>query len=174
MIKDVKIYNVLISCASDIKEELDIIEAVIDFYNRTTGYNNYIQLKVHFWKFNSYPLYGNDPQEILFDEFINDCDFAIVIFWTNFGHPTMKYKSGVQEEIENFYSNAKDIIMFFSDCPVCPSKIDLKQLKNVRDYKKSIEKERIGLHYTYNNLKEFEDKLRYCIYTYMEDMYGYR
>lgn len=174
MLDDVKIYSVLLSCASDIKEEKDIINKVIKFYNYTTGYNNYIHLKLKFWEFDSYPLYGKDPQNILFDEFINGCDFAIAIFWTKFGYPTVKYKSAVQEEIETFVKNSKDVILFFSDCLVYPSQIDIKQLKNVRKYKDEIKKGRKGLYYSYNNLIEFEDKLRYSIYTYMKDKYGYR
>lgn len=174
MIEDVKIYNILISSASDIKEELDIIEKVIKYYNYTTGYNNFIQINLNYWKFNSYPLYGYDPQKLLFDQFINCCDFAIAIFWTRFGYPTLDFQSGVQEEIENFYSNFKDILLFFSDRPICPSQIDIKQFKRVRKYKKEIEKGRKGLHYTYNNLNEFEDKLRNSIYHYMKDKYGCR
>lgn len=174
MIEDVRIYNVLISCASDIKEELDIIEKVIKYYNYTTGYSNFIQIKLNYWKSNSYPLYGYDPQKLLFEQFINGCDFAIAIFWTKFGQPTLNFKSGVQEEIEYFYSNSKDVLLFFSDCPIYPSQIDIKQFNNVRKYKKEIKDRRNGLYYTYNNLNDFEDQLRNNIYNYMKDKYGCR
>ena len=174
MIEDVKIYNILISCASDIKKELSVIEKVVKLYNDSIGYMNFIQLRLNYWKSNSYPLYGYDPQEILFDQFIDECDFAIAIFWTRFGYPTLNYKSGVQEEIEKFYLNNKDVLLFFSDRSICPSKIDIKQLNNVRKYKKEIENKRKGLYYTYNKLSDFEDILSKCICDYMRDKYGCR
>lgn len=174
MIADVKIYNVLISCASDIVEELNIIDGVIKYYNQTTGYNNCIQLSPRHWKEDSYPEYGSDPQGLLYKQFINECDFAIAIFWTKFGHPTSNYQSGVQDEIEYFHSNNKDVLLFFSDCPICPSLIDIKQLKNLRNYKKKIREERKGLNYTYGNLDDFKEKLRLVIYKFMEDKYNIR
>ncbi len=172
MIKDVKIYNILISCASDIKEELDVIYDVVKYYNQTTGYTNFIKLNLMSWMEDSYPLYGADPQEILFEQFINDCDFAIAIFWTKFGSSTANFQSGVQEEIENFYLNSKNVIIFFSDCPISPSKIEIPQLEKVRNYKREIEEKRKGLYYTYENLKDFECKLKYSIYMYMKKEYG--
>ena len=171
---DTKNYNMLISCPSDIVDEIEIIENVVNYYNDTTAYNNYIRLNLRYWKWDSYPLMGRDPQEMLYKQFIKECDFAVAFFWTKFGSCTKKYKSGTEDEIEYFRKQGKDVSIFFSDYPIAPSMIDIPQLKNVRKYKKDIEKTKIGLFNTYKNLREFENQFRHFIYKYMKDKYHYQ
>lgn len=174
MREDTKFYNVLISCPSDIVDEIDIIKDAVDYYNDTTGYNNYIYLKLNYWRWDSYPLLGKDPQKLLYEQFIKECDFSIALFWTKFGMPTSNYKGGTQDEIEYFINNGKDVSLFFSDLPIAPSLIDIKQLENVRKYKKHIETNRLGLFYTYKDLKQFEKQFKKYIYKYMNDKYHYK
>lgn len=170
MIKDAKIYNVFISCPGDVQKEIKEIEAVLKYYNSTFGYTNFIQLMPRYWLKDSYPASGKDVQQILFDQFIGECDFVIVVFWTRLGMPTPRFDSGSVEEIDYFRSHNKQVLLYFSDCLINPSLIDLKQYKKVRDFKRCIEKERKCLYYEYETLEDFSHKLWYNIYKYMEQL----
>lgn len=150
MIIDAKIYNILIACPKDMIDEIDIIKDVFLFYNKTTGYTNYVHLKLEYWNYDSHP---KNPQD-------NSYDFAIVLLGTKF-----------ERGVENFCEISKNVNIFFSDCPIAPSLIDVVQLWKVKEFEKEIKNNRDGFVETYASLKEFEKKLRIFLYNYMKDTY---
>lgn len=92
-------YDLLISCPSDIKDEIVIIKDVVEMFNNLFGQANNIQIITKHWSKNSYPESGGKPQAILNKQFVFDCDAAVAVFWTRFGTPTDEYDSGTEEEI---------------------------------------------------------------------------
>lgn len=128
-------YDLLISCPGDVSDYLEVVNHSIDNFNRMFGELNNITLVTKHWSKNSYPQSGDKPQELLNQQFVNDCDAAIAIFWTRFGTPTDEYGSGTEEEIEVMLNSGKQVFMYFLDLPINPSEIDMEQYQKVLDFK---------------------------------------
>ena len=159
MAKDgITIYDLLISCPGDLKDEIQTIKDVVDEFNKTIGIKHNIMITTKYWKTDSYPQLGGKAQEILNGQFVEDCDFAVACFWTRFGTPTDKYKSGTQEEIELLVNQGKQVFLyFFNYPPVSLSDIDLEQYNKVKKFQKEYENK--GIYNVINNKNEFKTEL---------------
>lgn len=124
MAQNVTLYNLLISCPGDIKEEVTLIESAVDEFNELYAETLGITIKTRHWSKSSYAQSGGKPQALLNEQFVNKCDAAVAIFWTRFGSPTDEYGSGTEEEIEIMLQSGKQVFMYFSDKPIPPSKIN--------------------------------------------------
>jgi len=135
MPKNMKVYDLLISCPSDVNEYVEIIEECISSFNRNYGEINNTLISVKHWKSDSYPESGNKPQELLNKQFVLESDAAVALFWTKFGTPTDKYGSGTEEEIEELLKQGKQVFMYFLNAPVLPDSLDSNQYQKVKDFK---------------------------------------
>lgn len=132
----VTVYELLISCPGDIKEEIAIIEEVVAEFNRVFGNANNIRVETKHWSKDSYPESGGKPQQLLNKQFVEECDAAIAVLWTRFGTPTDEYGSGTEEEIAKMIDNGKQVFLYFSNKPIFPCEINTQQYKQVIDFKK--------------------------------------
>ena len=107
MAQNVTLYNLLISCPGDIKEEVTLIESAVDEFNELYAETLGITIKTRHWSKSSYAQSGGKPQALLNEQFVNKCDAAVAIFWTRFGSPTDEYGSGTEEEIEIMLQSGK-------------------------------------------------------------------
>ena len=149
------IYDLLISCPGDIEEETDVIKEVVEDFNRIHGAINGIQINIKHWEKDSYPEFGDSPQEILNKQFVRDCDAAVAIFWTRFGTPTDKYQSGSEEEIEELISQNKQVFLYFLNKKVQPNKIDQEQYDKVVKFKEQVRDNKKGLYKEVSSVDEF-------------------
>lgn len=143
MPKDVKAYDLLISCPSDILEYVDKVEQAVQHFNNFFGRNNGIVVRTRHWSKDSYSEFGNHPQRLLNTQIVDSSDLALGIFWTRFGTPTEKYGSGTEEEIERMLSKGKQVFLYFLDKPVNPSMFDQKQYDKIRQFMESHKSEGI-------------------------------
>lgn len=88
---------------------------------------------------------------------MNDSDILVGIFWTKLGTPTGVDVSGSVEEIKEFRSKGKPVLLYFSDVPVAPDKIDAKQHQALKTFRAKCYSE--GLVDTYNSVSELHKKL---------------
>ena len=133
MPKNVTQYDLLISCPGDIADEINLINNAVDKFNQQFSDVLNISIRLRHWSKSSYAQSGGKPQDILNNQFVNDCDAAVAIFWTRFGTPTDRYGSGTEEEIENMLSSNKQVFMYFCTKPVDLSKVDYDEYKKVQD-----------------------------------------
>ncbi|MFZ3577855.1 hypothetical protein [Virgibacillus sp. DJP39] len=164
MPKQITQYDLLISCPSDVEEELNIIKEVIETFNRSVGEANNASINPKHWSIDSYPESGSKPQELLNKQFVLQCDLAVAVFWTRFGTPTDDYGSGTEEEIESLIKEGKQVFLYFSDCQLNPSTIDSNQYKLVQDFRNKY-KDR-GIYATYSDVSEFKKSLSNHLYKY--------
>ena len=85
MPKNVIQYDLLISCPGDIKEEKEVIQKAVSQFNELYSDVLNIAIRTRDWKHSSFPQSGNKPQKLLNNQFVNDCDAAVAIFWSRFG-----------------------------------------------------------------------------------------
>lgn len=70
------------------------------------------------------------------------------------GTPTKNYEGGAEEEIDWYISNNKPAMIYFSDKPIAPSKLDHAQHEKLEAYKKKLLKK--GLCGSYSSLEKLE------------------
>lgn len=155
MAKQITQYELIISCPGDIVDEVKIIEDVVDKFNQQFSATLGISILTRHWSKSSYPQSGSKPQQIINQQFVEDCDAAIAMFWTRFGTPTDKYGSGSEEEIEIMLEKGKQVFMYFCDKQVEPSKIDSKQYNKIKNFREKYKAN--GLFYCYKTNEEFKE-----------------
>ncbi len=148
-------YYYLISCPSDVQKELEVVLNTIDEINMTVGEENGVNIKCLYWKSNSRPDSGDSGQNIINRQLLSKADGVIALFWTKFGTPTAQYGSGTEEEIEKAILQGKKVMLYFSNQPINPDKIDYEQYIRVIEFKKRYS----GLFDEYNSLDDFRQKL---------------
>ena len=136
MAKNAMVYDLLISCPSDVAKYIPKIEFATNYFNNHYGRLNDIIIRTIHWSDNAYPSMEGPPQEILNKQIVDDADMVIGIFWTRFGTPTKKYGSGTEEEIERMIMQGKQVFLYFLDIPISPSEIDYAQYEKVNKFKK--------------------------------------
>ena len=135
MSQNVTLYNLLISCPGDVKDEVTIIESAVEEFNELYAEPLGITIKTRHWGKSSYAQSGGKPQALLNEQFVNKCDAAVAIMWTKFGSPTDDYGSGTEEEIEIMLQSGKQVFMYFSDKPLPPSKMNEDGYKQIQAFR---------------------------------------
>ncbi|MDI3090377.1 hypothetical protein QJ133_04250 [Priestia megaterium] len=153
MPRSVTQYDLLISCPSDVQQELDIIKQSVEDFNRMYGSANNAFISTKHWSKDSYPQSGGRPQDLLNEQFVLDCDVAVAVFWTRFGTPTDEYSSGTEEEIEELIKSGKQVFLYFSDCPTNISKLDHEQYNKVLAFREKYQGN--GIYFTYSSIEDF-------------------
>lgn len=154
MAQNVTLYNLLISCPGDVKEEVALIESAVDEFNELYAETLGITIKTRHWSKSSYAQSGGKPQALLNEQFVNKCDAAVAIFWTRFGSPTDEYGSGTEEEIETMLQSGKQVFMYFSDKPILPSKMNGNDYEKIQVFRDKY-KDR-GIYFTYSSDEAFK------------------
>lgn len=154
MSQNVTLYNLLISCPGDVKDEVTLIESAVNEFNELYAEPLGITITPRHWSKSAYAQSGGKPQSLLNEQFVNKCDAAVAIFWTKFGSPTDEYSSGTEEEIENMLKSGKQVFMYFSDKPLSPSQMNDDGYKKILAFREKY-KER-GLYFTYSSNEEFK------------------
>lgn len=139
MPRSTTVYDLLVSCPSDVDEAVDFIKNTIEDFNRGLGRVNNISVQIKHWRTDSYPQGGDSPQNILNKQFINQCDAVVAVFGTRFGTPTESYGSGTEEEIVNMIKSDKQVFLYFLKQKVDLDEVDLEQYKKVEEFKKEYE-----------------------------------
>lgn len=154
MSQNVTLYNLLISCPGDVKEEVKIIESSVEEFNELYAEPLGITIKTRHWSKSSYAQSGGKPQTLLNEQFVDKCDAAVAIFWTKFGSPTDEYDSGTEEEIERMLQSAKQVFMYFSDKPISPSQMNDDGYKKIQAFREKYKGR--GIYFTYASNEEFK------------------
>lgn len=152
-----KRYDLLVSYAGDITAELDKIRNVVEtlnfFLEKEQAY-----IQVRHWTGDSCLQIGQEPQNSLCEQIIRNCDILLVIFWTLFGIPD-RYRLGAEEKIAEAEKANKPVLLYFSDAPISPSRIDVAQLQKVRDFRNAYEQKKDTHYRSYTSMNEFGEKL---------------
>lgn len=151
------VYKVFIASPSDVDEEREIIREVLARWNAINSEKYKIVLLPVGWETHSSPEMGKEPQKIINERLLENCDLLIGVFWTRFGTPTDDYDSGTQEEIEEHIKSKKPTMLYFSNKPVVMDSVDQDQYEKLQDFKESCKNR--GLYEVYSTLDEFSKKL---------------
>ncbi|MGX7896920.1 hypothetical protein [Tsuneonella sp. HG222] len=146
-----------IASPSDLTDERVVIPEVINDWNAAHGLPNNIVFLPIKWETHATPQLGERPQELINQQILRDCDLLVALFWTRIGQSTGKEESGTVEEIKEFVNKGKPALLYFSERPVPPNKIDAEQLGRLNAFKDEIKSQ--GLIDTFSDLYDFRAKL---------------
>ena len=153
---DATVYRILIASPGDVGEERNVIPEIINEWNAVSSFSSKKVLMPIKWETHSSPLLGNRPQGIINEQIVKDCDLLVGVFWSRIGTHTGVSVSGTAEEIEQFVSLSKPVMLYFSQTPIDPDKIDIEQFTILRNFK---EKMRLkGLTESYSGIPDFRQK----------------
>ena len=153
---DAKIFKVLIASPGDVGDERNVIPELINEWNGINATVSKVVLMPIKWETHSAPLLGDRPQAIINQQLVKDCDILVGVFWTRIGTNTGVALSGTAEEIEQFVSLKKPVMLYFSQALVEPDKIDIGQFTILKTFKEKMRLQ--GLTESYQNIPDFRQK----------------
>ena len=140
--------TVLVASPSDVSEERDSLEAIVDEVNRTHASRTGVRLALLRWEKDVSPAVGEDPQAVINDQIPQDYDVFVGIFWNRFGSPTSRAESGTLEEFSmakaRYDENPASIhlMLYFKDAPpLNMDDFDPDQYKKVQEFRSQAGKE---------------------------------
>lgn len=122
------------------------------------------------------------PQELI-NEQVRESDYLVVLLWDKWGKPPGggKYTSGTQEEYAVAVESLKDADGSMQDIVVLFKGVNERQmadpgddLKKVLNFKDELEKSRLLLYSTFDNIEEFRDDFRRHLHSWIRDWQGER
>lgn len=165
MARSETIISVFVASPGDVGDERSALESIISELNRTWSRNLNLRLELTRWETDIYPGFGSYPQDVINRQINDEYDIFIAIFWGKIGSPTNISESGTIEEFERAYKKHKnnpasvDIMIYFKDQAIPPSKMDFTQLQKLQSLKTKMG-EKGGLYWTFDNTEDFETLLR--------------
>ena len=146
------VFQVFVASPSDVAEERSLLEGVISDLNQIWSKTLGITFELVRWETNVHPSFSNDPQAAINEQIGLEYDVFIGIFWGRIGTLTPRSISGTLEEFERAYArfllnkNSPEIMIYFKDAAIQPSKIDTNQLQRVQTFRESLS-EKGGLYF---------------------------
>ncbi|MBZ5673226.1 MAG: DUF4062 domain-containing protein [Acidobacteriia bacterium] len=157
-----RVLRVFVAAPSDVEREVRTLRKIVDQLNQDHGPHLNVRVRVLNWKSDVVPAMGQDAQTVIFDQIPTDSyDVFVGILWTRFGTPTPRAESGTEEEFRKAYArwsadhDSLRIMMYFSNIPAPPFRIDPEQLAKVHRFRAEIQVH--GIASNINSKKEFED-----------------
>lgn len=151
------VYRVMLASPSDVKEERELFPKILEYWNALHSLHEKAVILPVKWETHSTPEMGDRPQAIINKHLVNESDILVGIFWTKLGTPTGVADSGSVEEIEEFRSKGKPVLLYFSNAPVVANSINVEQYQSLKVFKDKCFSE--GLVETYDSINEFREKL---------------
>ena len=159
-------YKIFIGSPSDVQEEREIIEDIIDEMNDLYEHLDVPKLKLISLNTDVRSKIGNiEGQSVIDKQIEGKYNVFIGILWKKFGTKTENYDSGTEQEFYNAYSKyeedpkSMEIMFYFCERTAKLSEIDGEQLALVQKFRKKLEDKK-GLYKTYSTLEEFKKTIK--------------
>jgi len=138
------VLTLFLASPGDVVDERNRFEETVNEWNRAWSRNFGLRLEVLRWENDAYPAIGEDAQDVINKQIPGDYDIFVGMMWSRFGTPTGRAGSGTAEEFALALSrhrsspNNVEILFYFKDTAIPPSKLDPAQLVNVNAFKQSL------------------------------------
>lgn len=165
MPRQTHIFKIFVASPSDVAEERAVLETVVTQLNQIWSSTLGMIFELLKWETSVHPSFSSDPQEAINNQIAPDYDVFIGILWGRVGTQTPRAESGTIEEFERAYSrftsgeNTPEIMLYFKDAPIAPSKIDPKQMEALQSFRRSLS-DKGGLYSIFEDQASFESSVR--------------
>jgi hypothetical protein len=168
MTTSMTVFNVFISCPSDMQDKKQALENWIEQSINKSHEARHIQVKALTWENSTVSKMGESAQAIVNEQIGDNYDIYIGIMGKRFGSPTVKHGSGTEEEYKRAFERYKKdksvhVAFFFEDTniPSTASDDEWEQFTKVRTFKGELKGD--GLYKHFRNVEEFVTKASECI-----------
>ncbi|AYA37368.1 DUF4062 domain-containing protein [Hymenobacter oligotrophus] len=175
MAKQITHVSLFLASPSDLSEERQSVQQVVDELNTLMRTTMSIHLDLLTWETDAYPSAGIDAQDVINNQIGSDYDIFIGMMWQRFGTPTGRAGSGTEEEFERAYSRFVEtkgktkIMLYFSSKPIPPDDINFDELSKVRSFK--LRAQELGiLHWAFNDNDSFQKMLKIHLANQIKDV----
>jgi len=152
------VYSILIASPSDVRDERDAVEDVIDSWNAAHSRATGLLLEPVRWETHARPASGGHPQTLINEQIVDDCDLLVGVFWTRLGTPTDEAASGTLEEIKRMLRAQKTVMLYFSRRPVLLDSVDMGEYRRLADFKREWMAKK-GLAWEYESIGDLKFQL---------------
>ncbi len=165
MSRVVNVVQIFVASPSDLAAEREALETIISEWNTISSASFGIMFELIKWETHTRPAFGTDPQAVVNAQVGAFYDVFIGMLWSKFGTPTPRALSGTHEEFERAFqrlqteSSPPDIMIYFKDTPISPSKLNPEQLRRISDFRASLPALG-GLYSTFEDMPSFQSSLR--------------
>lgn len=152
-----RVFRVFIASPSDVLLEREITRNVLEQWNSINSEREKIVLVPIGWETNATPEMGRPAQDYINMDILDTCDVVIGIFWTRAGTPTRNAASGSIEEILRESPKRRITMLYFSNKPIPPSRVDTDQTLELIKFKNKVKK--LSYYDVFEDEKDLESKL---------------
>ncbi len=159
------IISVFVASPSDVSEERDRLDAIIQEINSTHARRTGVRLESLRWERDTSPELGNKDAQTVINEQIPPCDIFIGILWHTIGSPTKRAESGTIEEFElakrryDEDPNSVRLMLYFKTAaPLSLAEIDPDQYKRVVNFQSRVRE--AGLYGEFATADDFANQVR--------------
>src|SRR5438105_1611544 len=143
MAQQALIIQIFVASPSDVQDEREQLEEIVTEANRSWAKSAGLRLELLKWENVVHPGFGNDPQSVVNYQIGDNYDIFVGILWSRFGTETARAGSGTEEEFDRalarFRSTGRpELLVYFKDTPLPPSKIDPDQLEKINNFRDKI------------------------------------
>ena len=168
------ILSVFVASPSDVSEERDRLDSIVNEINATLARRKGVRLDLLRWERDTSPAFGADPQAVINDQ-IPPYDIFIGILWHTIGSPTERAESGTIEEFELAKArydedpNSVRLMLYFKGAaPLSLADINPDQYKRVVDFRSRVS-EAGGLYSEFTTADDFANQVRIDLTKYVLD-----
>lgn len=151
---------------SDVEAERAAITDAVNEINILSSDSLGAVYEIRKWETHTRPAFGVDAQDVINHQIADSYEVFVGIMWARFGSPTNRAESGTVEEFDRAIARWKsdpssvEVMFYFKDAPLNPSKIDTSQLGKVNAFKERISNDLGGLYHGFDSTEEFKTKIR--------------
>lgn len=140
MITNTTIYDIIVSCPSDVQDEKEAINRVIGEINQYSIERHQMMFRVKNWLTDVDSDVGESAQEHINKTLVDKCDILVGIFKTRLGTPTKVANSGAEEEIDRFVKQGKKCFLYFATTAnINLTNLNVEQLTKLNEFRKKCE-----------------------------------
>lgn len=140
MITNTTIYDIIVSCPSDVQDEKEAINRVIGEINQYSIERHQMMFRVKNWLTDVDSDVGEPAQEHINKTLVDKCDILVGIFKTRLGTPTKVANSGAEEEIDRFVKQGKKCFLYFATTAnINLTNLNVEQLTKLNEFRKKCE-----------------------------------
>ena len=160
------ILTIFVASPSDVSEERDRLDNIVNGLNSALARQTGIRLELLRWERDVSPAVGQDSQAVINDQIPQDYDVFVGILWNRLGSPTRRADSGTAEEYEMAKARHDDnpdglrLMLYFKNSPPETMKgFDPDQYKKVTEFRSRVEEEGV-LFGEFVDVDEFANNIR--------------
>ena len=155
MPRNVTEFGCLLISPGDVEAEREELADTVNRWNAQIGSTLGARIDLVRWETHSVPDMSGEPQAVLNEQIVDDCDMGLALFWSRLGTPTSAHASGSVEEINRLLERGVRVLVYFKSAPIPQDKLNPAEYERLQSAKQDfMAKGILGTFDTVDQLKQ--------------------